>query len=192
MNPIVKLLHVLSWIPAIIAKFILLIVGLFAVAIALPFGSQEKWKETKGYFPKLFFIWDNKEEGCPDWWPKYIARQVPDSKGEEVVQFLRSKMPTWWWFAIRNPVNGFRYIFKDREAKFEGWQSKNMEAQGLIDAGVTHASRWAYSGPFAGYRTIKLEGDNKYSEFWIGWKVGSDVEGMGFTWQRRKDIEIGQ
>ena len=28
--------------------------------------------------------------------------------------------------------------------------------------------------------------------FWIGWKVGSDIDGMGLTLQNRKDVEIGQ
>ena len=192
MNSFVKLLHVVSWIPWLLLKLVLGIIGLIAIPIALPFGSQEKWEKTKGYFPKIFFIWDNKEEGYPAWWPKYIARQVPDSTGEKVVQFLREKMPRFWWFGIRNAVNGFRYMFKDREAKFEGWQSKDMEAHDLIEAGVMSASRWAYSGIFAGYRAVKLNGDGTYNEFWIGWKVGSDIDGMGLTLQNRKNVEIGQ
>jgi hypothetical protein len=191
-HKLLKLFYVISWLPALLAKLILAILGIIAVPLALPFGSQERWEEKKHYFPKLFFIWDNKEEGYPAWWPKYIARQEPDSTGRKIVQFLREKMPRFWWFAVRNPVNGFRYIFKDREAKFEGWQSKEMEAHNLIEAGVTHASRWAYSGVFAGYRSIKLNGDGTYNEFWIGWKVGSDVEGMGLTLQNRKDVKIGQ
>ena len=192
MNTIKKWFYVLSWIPALLAKLLLAIIGLLAVMIALPFGSQEKWDKKGHYFPKIFFIWDNKEEGCPNWWFKYIERQVPDSTGEKIVQFCREKAPRYWWFAVRNPVNGFRYIFKDREAKFEGWQSKEMEAHDLIEAGVTSASRWAYSGLFAGYRAVKLNDDGTYNEFWIGWKVGSDIDGMGLTLQNRKYVKIGQ
>ncbi len=101
-----------------------------------------------------------------------------------------AKFPTFWWYAVRNPVNNKRFIFKDREAKIDGWEGP-MEAQDLIDAGVTKATRWAYSGAFAGYRVIKLEGDNKYSEYWHGWKVGSTVPGMGFAMQLRRKREIG-
>ena len=192
MSKLRKLLYILSWIPAFIVRFAASLLGLILVPIALPFGSQKKFDEKGRYFPKVFFIWDNKEEGYPDWWPKYIERQVPDSTGEKIVQFLRERFPRFWWFAVRNSANGFRFIFKDREAKYDGWQKNEMEAHDLIEAGVTEATRWAYSGPFAGYRKVTLEGDNKYSEFWIGWKVGSSVPGMGLTLQRRKNIEIGQ
>lgn len=191
MSKIRKLFYILSWIPVTLLLIALIIAGLIIVPIALPFGSQKKFEEKGRYFPKLFFLYDNKEEGCPDWWFKYIERQVPNGAGEKFVQFMREKFPRFWWFAVRNNVNGFRYIFKDREAKFDGWQSKNMEAHDLIEAGVTEARRWAYSGAFAGYRKVTLESDNKYSEVWFGWKVGSDVEGMGFAMQRRKNRRIG-
>ena len=183
MNPVRKLAYILSWIPALLIKAALWFVGLVVIPVALLFGSQSKWRTKGHYFPKLFFLWDNKEAGCPQWW------LINAESGEEGK--VAKKFPKWWWFAIRNPVNGMRYVFKDREAKFEGWQSHQMEAKDLIEAGVTKATRWAYNGAFAGYRVIKLEGDGKYSEFWVGWKVGSSVDGMGLTIQRRKDRDIG-
>lgn len=191
MNPVRKLAYILSWIPVVLILIALTLLGLVIVPIALLFGSQKKFEEKGRYFPKLFFLYDNKEEGCPDWWFKYIERQVPDSTGEKIVQWCREKAPRFWWFAIRNSVNGFRWIFKDREPKYDGWQKNEMEAQDLIDAGVTKATRWAYSGPFAGYRKITLEGNGEYSEIWFGWKVGSSVPGMGFAMQRRKNRKIG-
>lgn len=179
-----KFLYILSWIPALLIKFAFWLVGLVIIPVALLFGSQKKWRAKERYFPRIFFLWDNKEEGCPQWW-------LNDAESGEEGKFAK-KFPKWWWFAIRNPVNGMRYVFKDREAKFDGWQSHDMEAHDLLEAGVTKAARWAYSGIFAGYRVVEVDMDaGTYSEFWIGWKVGSDVEGMGLTIQRRKDREIG-
>lgn len=182
MNKLQKLAYILSWVLPALIKLALWFVGLVVIPLALPFGSQSKWRTKGHYFPKLFFLWDNKEEGCPQWW------LIQAESGEEG-KFAK-KFPKWWWFAMRNPVNGMRYIFKDREAKVAGWEGP-MEAQNLIDAGVTVATRWLYSGAFAGYRRVWLTKDGKYGEFWFGWKVGSDVPGLGFTAQLRRNREIG-
>ncbi len=182
MNKLKKLGYILSWIPPALITLVLWLIGLFFIPSFLINTSQEKYKMRGRYFSKLWFLWDNKEEGCPDWWLRKAIHK----------NLLCSTFPRWWWFAVRNPVNGMRYIFKDREAKFEGWQGKSMEAADLIEAGVESATRWAYNGVFAGYRKVELNGDGTYNEFWVGWKVGSDVDGMGFTLQRRKNREIGQ
>lgn len=181
MNKLQKLAYILSWIPALAVKFVLWVIGLFVIPFALLFGSQEKFEKEGRFFPKVFFLWDNKEEGLPDYW----------IRAAENKHIVAKTFPKWWWFANRNPVNGMRYIFKDREATYVGWPGEPMEANDLIEAGVTEASRWAYNGAFAGYRTVKLEGNDEYSEFWIGWKVGSRVPGMGLTLQRRKNRKIG-
>ena len=156
-------------------------VGLiFLGLVVVPIAIATRGPQSKDW-PFLFWLWGNDEEGCPEWWFR-----LAEKKGG-----IRAKFPAFWWYAIRNNVNNSRYIFEDREAKVEGWTGESMEAKDLIAAGVSKASRWTYNGFFAGYRRVWLNGDNKYSEFWIGWKVGSKVPGMGFTMQLRRKREIG-
>jgi len=181
-----KALYVLSWIPVALIKIALVLLGLIAVPWALFFP---RW-------PKFLWLWGNDEEGCPAWWGEMAL-----AKGGFIKQF-----PRFWWYAVRNPVNNMRYIFKDREANIEGWGPIRMEAQDLIDNKLDSASRWAWNGPFAGYRRVwvtqppvdsyytnspELDFPGKYSEFWIGWKVGSHVPGMGFAMQLRRNRDIG-
>lgn len=176
LNVFQKGLYIISWIPVILIKLLLAIVGLLAVLIGLAFGKQsESW-------PKLLWIWGNNEEGYPEW-----------AKKQDI--------GAWHWYAIRNPVNNMRYIFEDRAAHISGnWTEPQMEAQDLIDRRMRRAYRWSYNGLFAGYRKIWLTkpyyNDNhlqqEYSEMWIGWKIGSTVPGMGFTMQYRRNVEVGK
>ena len=156
-----KLAYILSWVPVFVVRYIILgLMGLVIVPIALRF---KKW-------PKVFWLWGNDEEGCPDWW---------DGSCYE-------------WYATRNSVNNHRFLFKDRPATLSGnWGSGRMEAQDLLNKGVRSANRWATNGIFAGYRRVWLKKPGKYSEYWIGWKVGSGVPGMGFTAQLRLNRDIG-
>lgn len=140
-------------------------------------------KFANGEFKGIFWLWGNDEEGVPEWWMMRAKR----------VGGIRAKLPNWWWYAIRNPVNNFRFLFDDREAKREtNWNfDLPMEPQNLLDAGLSSAYMWSYSGIFASYRLVWLGEKGKYSEFWIGWKVGSPVPGMGFTTQLRLKRDIG-
>ena len=184
MKTYIKALHILSWIPLIAIKLALALLGLFTVPLALQFseGKYEQW-------PDIFWVWGNDEsKGVPQW---FLDKGRP--------------FPNWWWYAVRNPVNNMRFVFKDRNASFfTNWQPDlPMEAQQMIDAGQITAYRWSYNGPFAGYRRVWLN-DAKdwnftsikappthYSEIWFGWKVGSGVPGMGFTTQVRLKRKIG-
>ena len=174
MNPIVKLLHILSWVVLGLIKLALALLGLFVVPIALKFK----------HWPKILWLWHNAEGSAPAW----FYRKALDASGP---MFW---WPDWWWYAIRNPVNNARFIFKDREASIEtNWPiAAPMEAQQMIAIGQGMAYRWAWSGPFAGYRCVWLNGQDKYSEIWFGWKVGSTVPGMGFTMQWRRKAQVGQ
>ena len=194
MNPVAKLLHIVHW-PLILLSFLALaILGLFVVPCALLFKADMK----------TFPIWGNREEGYPDWFDRYVQ------------DFWYKKIfPRWWWFCIRNSVNNIRYLFNDTKPfKTDGWQEDVMEAHTLIAAGVTKATRWRYRTFVAGYRKVWLTTYKKdklrilasifklrkvyipagtyYGEFWIGWKVGSSVPGMGFTSQFRRNVEIGK
>ena len=185
MNKLIKGLHILSWIPLAIIKLILFIVGLFFIPLFLINRNQYKYELDGRYFSSMWWLWDNKEEGCPDWWIKKSKQK----------NWVAKTFPRWWWFAIRNPVNGFRYIFKDRqlyaiETNVEG---ESIEPEELIKQQLTSGYMWRSSGPFGGYRKVWLSDEpGLYSEIWFGWKVGSEVDGMGFTMQVRLNREIGK
>lgn len=195
MNLLKKLLYIVSWIPVILLlTFPLLMVwpfvdlaawqaflpvGLIFIGAVIVIPLALKFKLNM----ETLFLYGNREEGCPDWWKNSAAA------GEEGK--LAKKFPCWWWFAVRNPVNNLRFFFKDREPTYEGWPGDPMEAGDLLEKGVRKASRWAYSGPFAGYRRVWLNNNTEYSELWIGWKVGSPVPGLGFATQFRYKRKIG-
>lgn len=179
MNPLLKFLHILSWIPVAIIKIALALLGLFVIPIALQF---EKW-------PKLFWLWDN-QEGVPEWW-----------KNNSQNKWYTRYWHRWWWYAVRNPVNNAQFIFDDPgEVNVRtNWSiAKNMEAPQMIETSQRVAYMWRWSGPFASYRRVWItkwptmsESEGKYSEIWFGWKVGSNVPGMGFTMQVRLNRKIG-
>ena len=168
MNKFKKFGYILSWIPMILLKLSLALLGLPIIAIAI-----KRWGSDSDDWPRLLAVWSNEEDGYPMWAEK-------DGIGP------------WTWYAIRNPVNGLRYWFEDPIIfNVEGWQHNSMEAMDLIDARVDSAYYWRYKGAFAGYRKIWLNDDGTYNEFWIGWKVGSVVPGLGFTLQYRPHRTIG-
>ena len=108
--------------------------------------------------------------------------------------FIAKRFPRFWWLAIRNPIGNFRFLFKDRVPTVESnWNdAKPMEAAEMVKADQAVAYRWAWSGPYCGYRRVWLnKKQNTYSEIWFGWKVGSKVPGLGFTTQVRLNREIG-
>ena len=162
----------------IVLHLFLILFGLLWVPVCL--GT------VNGDFSGMFWLWGNDEEGCPDWW---MDRAANSDHGKVAEWF-----PRFWWYAIRNPVNNFSFIFDDREAHTEtDWNTdKPMEAQQLRNEGQHSAFMWSYNGPFGGYRRVWLTDSGKYSEVWIGWKVGSTVPGMGFTTQIRLKRDIGK
>lgn len=198
-----KILHVLSWIViGFLFTFPLLLFPLFtdmswwwiftpgliplgfiAVPLALHICSYEPHKDRREVWPDLLWLWGNDQEGPPDWW----------DNGER-------KFAAFQWYATRNPVNNFRYLFKDPVSVnvatnwFHGGSSGvvvPMEAAFLREAGQAVAWRWLWAGPYAGYRRVWLNGQDRYSEIWFGWKLGSTVPGLGFTGQVRPKRKIG-
>ncbi len=184
MNPFLKALHILSWIPVGLIRIFLVLMGLIIVPVVIGIGAanKERW-------PEIFWLWGNKQEDPPFWWTE------------------RAKLlPTFRWYAIRNPVNNLRYIFKDPDIVYResNWdRNKNMEARPMLRTRQAMAYRWMWSGPFAGYRRVwlnnysvnmatKIASADSYSEIWFGWKVGSKVPGLGFTTQVRLKRKIGQ
>jgi len=175
MNPFLKVLHIGSWVILAVMK---LFFGWIVGPIVIPFGLL--WSQGDyDRWPKILYPWGNDEDQFgPAWW----AIKHP-------------KWPNWflrYTWLLRNPVNNHRYLFKDRKPKIETNAPAGLEAEQLIAQGLRSGYRWAWSGPFAGYRKVWLETDGTYSERWYGWKVGSSVPGMGFTVQRRSHREIGK
>ena len=172
MNPFIKLLHIIQWIAVIVLMIPLMVFGgVIVIPFALLFNADMKNLPLYG----------NKEEGYPEWFDRYVQNF-----------WYKKIFPRWWWYVIRNPLNNMRFLFDDsKEFKIEGWQEQSMEAHDLIIAGVTSATRWSYRGAMAGWRRVWLNGDDKYSEVWFGWKVGSTVPGLGFATQVRLKRDIG-
>ena len=182
-----KTLHILSWIPIGIIKIALAILGLIAVPLSLAGDGKHRT-------PKMWWIWGNDEEGPePEWWMNNRKNLIPAKEGfQHYLDIFSKQFPRFWWLAIRNPVNNTRFIFEDPVVVYTRTNiTGGIEAHHLVANGRSSAYRWAYSGPFAGYRKVWLKPNNKYSEIWFGWKVGSSVPGMGFTMQVRLNREIG-
>ena len=167
-----KMAHIFSWLLIIQEMIPAMLFGAFvAIPLALLF------KIDMQEFP----IWGNAEENPPEWFYRKAAK----------TWYIRY-WPRWWWYSVRNPLNNLRFLFNDREDYItEGWPHGPMEAQDLIDLGLTSAYRWRERGLMAGYRVVWLEDDDKYSELWFGWKVGSIVPGLGFATSIRLKRDIG-
>ncbi len=167
-------LSVVLWVPFIALKLALMIIGL----VAVPFGIALDWRGP-------LWLWGNDEEGCPDWW-------LRRAKTENIVA---KTFPCWWWYAVRNPVGNLRFLFKEPRAYNEitNWPpTAPMEAPQMINVGQGMAFRWRRAGFKSGYRRVWLNGRDKYSEIWFGWKLGSSVPGLGFALQVRLKRPVGQ
>lgn len=199
-----KIYAVISWIPVAVLKILLVILGLIAVPLALLTQRMTLDKADPDHWPDLFWLWGNDEEGCPDWWHTKAA----NGEAGRVAEWF----PQFWWYAIRNPVNNFRYLFTDVALEhcgiYSNWSTRNpMEAAWLIRAEQQMAFRWVWNSWWAGYRRVwittyekdvtflgwtLLKAGTYYSEVWIGWKLGSIVPGLGFAMQVRFNREVGQ
>jgi len=182
MNKFRALLYILSWIPVGAINFLLLLVGIPIVAI-LSFWPMKSW-------PRLTWIWQNDGDATdpvlgasvghdvPVW---YYKKYGPKGEGWSAYRLRFAYM------AIRNPVNNHRFLFTEPESfKSSGDPDAfDMEGHLLEKRGIRSASGWRWSGFFAGYKRTWLKGPGKYSEFYIGWKIGSAVPGLGFTLQLR-------
>lgn len=161
----------LLWPPVIALKIALILVGLLLVLIGVLWARHDYQR-----WPRILWLWGNDEDGLgPAWWFKR-ADNVPRWAAE------------WWWLAIRNPVNNSRFLFDDSGGYHErtNWAiDRPMEPNSMAIEGRQSAFRWRRRGWQSGYRRVWLKGDSKYSEIWLGWKIGSKVPGLGFALQVR-------
>lgn len=188
MNPLKKLLYILSWLPVGALNLVLLLVGIPIVAYFA------RWPMRR--WPSWTWLWQNDgdakdvslgaaggDHDIPRW---YLKKYGPNGEGWSAYK-LR-----FVYMALRNPVNNHRFIFDDVLFwKTAGDESAfDTEGSDLVRQGLTSVSGWRYAGLIAGYRRIWLTGPDTYSEFYIGWKVGSQVPGLGFTLQIRLKREF--
>lgn len=176
-------LYILSWIPVGAINFALLLIGIPLIAV-LSFWPMRKW-------PRWTWIWQNDGDAVvwelgamrpphdvPRW---YYEKYGPKGEGWSAYRLRFAYM------AIRNPVNNHRFLFTEPESFNTSGDPAAFDTEGfdLEKRGIRSASGWRWSGFFAGYKRTWLKGPGKYSEFYIGWKVGSAVPGLGFTLQTR-------
>jgi len=183
-----NVIAILLLIPMVLIKIAGVLLGLIMVPIAL---ATQHMTVVPGdhskHWPDFLWVWGNDEEGCPEWW---LKREHP--------WFIRY-WPRFWWFAVRNPFNNFRFVFtdvntwRDLDRLETNWSiDVPMEAGNILAlTGQDSAYRYVRKDWKCGYRRVWLNGDGKYSEFWIGWKLGSPVPGLGFAMQLRLKRKIG-
>jgi hypothetical protein len=110
------------------------------------------------FWPSRYWLWGNEEEGYPAWSP----------------------VSPYKWYAIRNPVNNLRLLF--HEPRF-------LTVLGTPNMDTTPGLQWryAYGGWKDSFRVTwgKVRPFKGKKEFYIGWKIGSNVPGVGFTLQLR-------
>lgn len=198
-------MYILSWIPVGIINLAFLIVGWPIVG----YFSRKPMSE----WPRWTWIWQNDgdakdiklgaaggDHDVPRWYLKkfydgkpWLSLRLGENMGgfdpDTLFVFARYSMRVrrFKYMALRNPVNNHRFIFDDVESfnTLGDPEAFDTESADLERRGLRSASGWRYAGFFAGYRRIWLTGRGKYSEFYIGWKVGSRVPGFGFTLQIR-------
>jgi len=212
MNKFKAGLHVLSWLPLFALRFVLFLLGIPIVAYFARW-HQDRWqrwtwvwqnKEDQGEpnWYKLRF-----RDGTPwifipaiDWkWDlllganmanidrfKIVARLHWSSK-QRVLARYSTYARRFQYMAFRNNANNFRYIFDEPEVYSTSGDPDAFSHDGwsLEKAGIRLSAGWRWSGMFAGYKRTWLKGPGRYSEFYIGWKVGSATPGLGFTLQTR-------
>jgi len=213
MNKFKAGLHILSWLILGTVNLALLLIGILPVAYFTRW-HQDRWprwmwlwknNEDQGqpwwytlrfpdgtpwlFIPAIDWKWDlllGVNMANIDRF-KIVARLHWKSK-QRVFARYSTHTRRFQYMAFRNPVNNHRYIFQDRETfktsgdpdafKHDGWS--------LEKAGIRLSAGWRWSGMFAGYkRTWLNKTPGKYSEFYVGWKVGSATPGLGFTLQTR-------
>ena len=166
-NKFRAIMYIASWLPLFAINIVLIIVG-------IPIVGWYARKPMKDW-PRWTWLWQNDEdEGDLGWYVKRFSELSP-------------WMRRFRYMAFRNPVNNHRFLFTEPESFNSSGDplAFDMEGFDLVQRGIQSSSGWRWSGKFGGYKRTWLNGPDKYSEFYIGWKVGSAVPGLGFTFQLR-------
>ena len=164
-----KGLYILSWIPVLAFELVGTTLGLFLVPIALRF---DKW-------PKLLWAWGNDEDD-----PRVDVR-MQWYRDKAASQWWTRYWPNWWWYCIRNPFNNTRFLFDDTKPfkRYGSYTGIYLNGRSLREIGRYKGFRWNVRGWMASYEYVRVLDDTHVREFWIGWKVGATVPGLGFSTQ---------
>lgn len=161
------------WLFWAILRLLAVIAGLFIVAIALPFRTEEPVPEggEKPYpsrkivhLPKWAWLWDNDAEGMMSWmdeWPEMCWNKNPDS-------FLSM----WQWAAWRNPANNMRFVrgiavYIPEAHSFEYWGDEVVD-----DKDWENGQGWNFlkcKGKYLTYYGFNWVGEKFYAQ--IGHKI---------------------
>ena len=193
MNPFKAAAHIVSWLLIGALNFALILVGIPLVALFAGL-DQKDW-------PRWTWLWQNEEDqGAPGWYGKrfpdgspWMMLRLGENMGgydpNMLIGFRHNKWARQWKYsAFRNPVNNHRFLIDEPVTWATSGDPKAFDYDGksLERAGIRLSKGWRYKGAFAGYkRTWLNETPGKYSEFYVGWKVGSATPGFGFTLQTR-------
>jgi hypothetical protein len=150
-----------SWLVAV--RLLAIIVGLFLVAVALPFrrlGRSVSDGRPIINLPGWAWLWDNAHDGMLGdkrlWWAQNTPFGWP----------VDSYLAMWWWAAIRNPANNMRllamfsapvdgakiryrgdYTVEDKPG-FDGWQLCWSEMDGRRWFGFYLVHCWSLDRAF--------------------------------------------
>ena len=177
---------ILQWTFLLLSNIVLDFLGLFIVALAIPF-RKEGVSLSDGRpivnLPKVVWLWGNDYDGLlgdkRGWWDENTPFGVSPT----------SYLAMWWWAALRNPVNNMRfvslwsapirgsvitykgdYIVEDKPG-MAGWQFVQAEKDG---------KKWY------GFYLVKQWNETRAFVIRIGFKLkplhqGSDEDPKGMT-----------
>lgn len=162
------ILDAFSIILTLIARIIMVVIGLFVVAVALPFAKSEGERNSYGWqmvkLPSWAWLWSNDHDGVEG--DTECRYQVRDGYGFG----FRAR---YNWTALRNPCNNFtRYVI--------GFNFKNVgEVKwcGDIPNADDDKIGWTYN------RAKLVDGD---SDYWVpGWTYTNKKYCWSFGWKIR-------
>lgn len=155
---------VISWVVWAAIRLVMVVIGFFVVAVALPFRTYEPvtdpdkqaYPERKiVHLPKWAWLWDNDAEGMMSWmdeWPEMCWNGKPDS-------FLSM----WQWAAWRNPANNMRFVrglavYLPEAHSFELWGKEHVADKDYVNG--------------KGWQFVKCKGKyfTYYGFYWVGEK----------------------
>lgn len=102
----------MKWLNFIGFQFLAGLVMVLGWFILVPLCAFKVWTydlaRDKYHFPRLFYIWDNDEDGvCPHWYNPQATR-----------------WRAYLWTAWRNSANNLRWKFADKTGPFFRWENK--------------------------------------------------------------------
>lgn len=163
----------LLWIPVVIYGLATLVNG-FVIVLWLTLTNQIVTRESlfwpgrqiTAWKPKWAWVYGNEEDGVEGaaWW-----------------QAAKAKWPKWlrtyWWSAIRNPVNNDRFVYPlgiiIDPAKIKSWGNVTDSPQDDEAREQTLRFRWCYTvqGPFSGFWARVPVWKQRYFNIRCGWKL---------------------